>query len=517
MFPTQSKAHRFSPMWLLPLIALAMLLVGYLLFASNTAQAQTSVGKYCIEGIVIDWEEKPLAGITVTLDSVLLPAPLEAVSKDDDGGKDEGKFSFKDLPAQPGTYTASVDVPEGWEGVTPTSITFPINEGEKECVKIRFKLRYVVPVTVIKMDADHIGLADWKIKAVPGKGNVFAEVQEEKTNADGEAYFELTPGAWIFVEHPPTVDKGDIRQTYRPVLPPTAQQELTLTLDDTAADGITVWFKNELVTGCVLVRKIALMSEPNGENGNGGYPAAGWGFKLLRTDGSIARLGFTDARGEVRFDGLPLGPYILVEEDRPGWGEAYGRQLEIALDGNWCNEPIEFFNYQDDSGFCIEGRKIDTNGGYGIPDWKITVKALDKGFDKDVDTFLGDYRTDGVGKYRIDFPTKDYRIPGALFEICEEEKDGWTAQTPLCQTVRLPEWPGACVTAKDFVNQQVGHDKAKDSGGVCSAYHVVKPGEGLISIAKKYNVPTAQMLSANPAVKNHPKQWVIIGQKLCIP
>ena len=29
--------------------------------------------------------------------------------------------------------------------------------------------------------------------------------------------------------------------------------------------------------------------------------------------------------------------------------------------------------------------------------------------------------------------------------------------TPTCQVVQLPEWPGACVQAKDFVNQQVGH------------------------------------------------------------
>jgi hypothetical protein len=67
MFPTQSKVHRTSRLWLLPVIALAMLLVGYAVFASATAQAQTPVGDVCVEGIVIDWEEKPLAGWVVTL------------------------------------------------------------------------------------------------------------------------------------------------------------------------------------------------------------------------------------------------------------------------------------------------------------------------------------------------------------------------------------------------------------------------------------------------------------------
>lgn len=517
MFPTQSKAHRFSPLWLLPMIALALLLAAYLLFAASTAQAQTPAGEYCIEGIVIDWEEKPLAGITVTLESDLLQAPLTAVSKDKD---DKGKFSFKDLPGRAGIYTATVALLPGWEGVTPTSISFPINVGEKSCVKIRFKLRYIVPVTVYKFDTDHVGLEDWKIKAVPGKGNIFAEVIEKTTDVSGTAVFSLTPGAWIFVEHPPTADKDDIRETYRPVLPPTAAQEVKISRDDT---GLEVFFKNELVTGCILIRKLAWTDgdlidddDPGGAPGNGqfvgSYPAAGWGFALLRTDGSLARKGVTDARGEIRFDGLPLGPYVLVEEDRPGWSEFFARELDVNVTGNLCNDAnaIYFDNYQDDSGFCIEGRKIDSNGGYGVPGWKIKIKPLDKGgYDP------ADVTTDGLGKYRVDFPLRDYRIPGGKFEVCEEEKDGWVAETPTCQTVRLPEWPGACVQLKDFVNKQVRYE---DKGGDhCSAYHVVKPGEGLYDIAKKYGVSASAMLNANPVVKKHPHQWVFIGQKLCIP
>ena len=57
MFPTQSKVYRTGGLWLLPVVALALLLVGYAVFAASTAQAQTPAGDVCVEGLVIDWEE----------------------------------------------------------------------------------------------------------------------------------------------------------------------------------------------------------------------------------------------------------------------------------------------------------------------------------------------------------------------------------------------------------------------------------------------------------------------------
>jgi hypothetical protein len=231
----------------------------------------------------------------------------------------------------------------------------------------------------------------------------------------------------------------------------------------------------------------------------------------------------TDGKGEIRFENLPLGPYVLVEEDRPGWSETFARELDVNVTGNLCNDPqaiIEFQNEQDDSGFCIEGRKIDANGGYGIPDWTIKITPLDAGgYDP------ADVQTNGLGEYTVTFPDNDYRIPGSRYEVCEEEKDGWLPHTKTCQTVRLPEWPGACVHLKDFVNQQVGHSESMmggmwNGGGMdmsCSAYHVAKKGEGLYDIGRKYHKTPSAMLNANPAVKNHPHQWVIEGQRICIP
>lgn len=584
MFPTQSKVNRTSRLWLLPVVALAMLLVGYAVFAASTAQAQgTAAGDVCVEGIVIDWEEQPLAGWTITLTrdlsstgvltsfapitttSAAAPEdddpeyhskkskkyPYEYPETDPDFEKGEFKFSESDiseagLPVAvvAGTFTATIDVQPGWEGVTPTTIDFPIEVAQDGCVKIRFKMRRVVRVEVVKIDADHQPLGDWKIKAVPGPGNLFASPQEETTSVaangvpTGTAVFTLTPGLWIFTEMAPKQDMDEAPNAYVPIVPSNGRQELLIPDADDLEDDeeFLLVFKNELVTGCFVVRKLGLTNDEESVLGES-YNVAGWGFKLLRKDGTVARQGVTDGRGEIRFDNLPLGPYVIVEEDRPGWNEVSPFQVDYNVTGNACNDEdavVEFQNEQDESGFCIEGRKVDANGGYGIFGWEIAIKPLDEGgFDPD------NVFTNGLGEFQFDFPRNDYRIPGAKYEVCEQEQDGWLPHTETCQTVRLPEWPGACVQLEDFVNQQVGHTESQehgkpsepgkgydgpsqdgpshDGGAKCANYHEVKAGEGLYDIGAKYKVSPQAMLDANPEVRKGNELWVYVGQKICIP
>jgi hypothetical protein len=526
MFPTQSKVSRLSRLWLLPVVALAMLLVGYALFATSTVQAQTPAGEFCIEGIVIDWEENPLAGwqITLTADvtipnaisgttmvSTTFSAPEPEDDDDDYGygndngyGKnsqynkknnfsypeddpdfEKGEFAFRDLLGVAANYTATIESRPGWEGVTPTTLTFSLDVGEEDCARIRFKMRRIVPVTVFKIDANHEPLGDWIIRAVPGPGNLFASPQEETTSdpmtvtlamtgtdgisptviiTGGTAVFTLTPGLWIFTEQAPRQDMDEAPNNYVPIVPPNGRQELFIPdpEDLDPDEAFTLVFKNELVTGCFIVRKLGVIPAADDSPPLLGmdYGVAGWGFKLLRRDGTVARQGVTDGSGELRFDNLPLGPYVIVEEDRPGWDEISAIEQDILVTGNLCDEDtdpvVEFSNMQDESGFCIEGRKIDANGGFGIMNWEISAEPLDEGgFDPD------NVFTDGEGEFQFDFPRNDYRIPGAKYEICEQAQDGWLPHNPTCQTVRLPEWPGACVELEDFVNQQVGHSESE--------------------------------------------------------
>jgi hypothetical protein len=198
-----------------------------------------------------------------------------------------------------------------------------------------------------------------------------------------------------------------------------------------------------------------------------------------------------------------------------------------------CTE-VGFLNRQSPPAFCIEGYKIDHNGNIGIPNWNITITPVTKGGypnpDIDVDA-NGDpvsdeieVTTDGTGKYSYTFPADDYRIPGAVYKVCEEERDGWLPHTPLCQTVYLPNKPGACVRARDFVNQQVGHWESITQGGGgsssgrgCSSTHTVMAGESLFGIGNAYGVSASAMLAANPWVNNRHNRYVFPGDSVCIP
>jgi len=546
MFPNRKKRRvATGRVFVLPAIVIALLLAASTVFAFSTVQAQgTAAGDYCVEGIVIDWEEQPMGGWTVNLETpggaVISKDSAPKPKSDDDD--DEGTFKFEapdDMAGEPGLYTATIDVKPGWSGVTATSFTFNIAAGRDGCVRIRFKMKQDVPVTVYKIDADHNPLSGWTIDAIPGPGNLFAEPKSEDTGVDGSAVFTLTPGLWFFTERQPGPENHERPDPYYNVLPPSGRHQLEVRALNEGDPPYIVVFKNEFKdNGCVIIRKYAAGFVPdNGNGGNGtgtgflvptditgqqlGYGAGGWGFQLLTMDGKVVRDGFTDAEGYLKFDNLPYGPYVIVEEDRPGWSEPLENAIQVNVTSGECVLQ-SFVNEQDDSGFCIEGYKLDANGHYGIPDWEIKVKPLAVGgYDPD------NVFTDGLGKYVINFPSNDYRIPGAEYEICEDVKDGWLPATPTCQTVKLPLHPGACVRALDFVNQQVGHAESlkhsdgPKSGGKpmmgCQFQHVVKKGEGLFSIGAQYGVSPQAMVDANPSVRSNTDFWVYVGQTLCIP
>ena len=537
MFQNRMKRRAVSGrLFVLPAIVVALLLAASTVFAFSTVQAQgTAAGDYCVEGIVIDWEEQPLGGWTVNLQTPSSGIISKVSETDDD--EDEGTFEFEapdDMAAEPGLYTASIDVQPGWAGVTPTSFDFNIEAGRDGCVRIRFKMKQEVQVTVFKIDSDHNPLPGWTIDAIPGPGNLFAEPQDEETGVDGSAVFTLTPGIWIFSERQPEPANHERPDSYNNVLPPSGRHQLEVRA---LADGdppYIVVFKNEFKNnGCVVIRKMAVGFTPE-VGGTGflvptditgqqlGYGAGGWGFQLLTMDGKVARDGVTDAEGYLKFDHLPYGPYVIVEEDRPGWAENTARAIEVNVTSGECVTQT-FENIQDDSGFCIEGYKLDANGLYGIPNWEIEAKPLAAGGYEPDNVF-----TDGMGKYVFNFPANDYRIPGAEYEICEDDDvDGWLPHTPTCQVVKLPLHPGACVKALDFVNQQVGHSESlkhndgPKSGGKpamgCKFQHVVKNGEGLFSIGAQYGVSPQAMVDANPSVRSNNDFWVYVGQTLCIP
>ena len=177
-------------------------------------------------------------------------------------------------------------------------------------------------------------------------------------------------------------------------------------------------------------------------------------------------------------------------------------------------------------------------------------------------------KTDGFGYYRFDFPDEDYRIPGAFYDICEDHiRPGWEAVGDTCHRIELWEQPGLCEPVPDFVNKQTTYtpvfppivtppppkmmatppaptavpttaptallkavpvvaptavptaaqQEMHTQKTGCRATHVVRRGEGLFQIGRKFGVAKQQILNANPWVRNQRHWYLYVGQKICIP
>ncbi len=486
-------------------------------FATNVAGGVYGSGvvptgsDICVEGTVITHDEKPLDDgriVTASYNGVSIATAVD----------EDGEFKF-DSGLTPGRWNFTIDVVkagEEWEPVTPASFDVQLEYGKDDCYQIRFKLRRLITVIVLKIDEDHNHLADWRIQASPSSDNKFAISYEETTNGNGEAIFRLTEGNWVFTELPPE-DDSDL--AYEPVVPLWGRQELKV--EDPGP--YTIRFKNRLnLYGCINVLK---QDVPPAGSSDSAFPLQGWRVQVQRADGSLVTSGLTDASGEIKFDNLPYGPYTVVEETRVGWTSYTADSFDVTLspDSSDCTE-IVFDNQQSEPEYCIEGYKVDANGGVGLPGWTITADPLEKG-----DIEPDDVVTDGLGMYKFTFSGNDYRVPGSRYEICEDYEDveGWVAKSPTCYTVTVPQSAGSCVEVPDFVNAQVGHSSSYSSGhsynsgshytGSCSQNYTAKRGDSLYGIGSRYGVSGNAMIAANPWVRNNPNLAIYVGQTICIP
>jgi hypothetical protein len=510
------------------ILALGLLIPVVSAYAQDENTAVTPNDKICVEGSVINFNEVLLSDYTWTITYGPAGGTETATVTTDENAK----FKLEDgLSVGDWTFSMDPTVNGPWEGITALSFNVPLKYGSDKCVQVRWKLVRRVPVIVTKIDDQHTPLNDWKIRAEPASGNWFASPVEEVTGdpdkgfAQGQATFYLTEGQWNFKEHAPA------GVSYTPIVPTDGKQSLLVEWVDEDQNGQPdpqyLRFKNRVTEhGCIDVYKFDV---PVLE-GEAATPLPGWKMTVKRANGTVVATGYTNAAGKVTFSNLPFGPYTVVEELRAGWAPAYptGFTAEVTT-ADPCVE-VNFINEQD-FGYSFIGRKIDDNGHIGLPDWKITIKPLDKGGalpingedDPDLDN-VKFVRTDGLGNYRFDFATNDYRVPNARYQICEEQKAGWLPHTSLCYNVRLPSKPGSPVKVWDFINQQVGHHESVvygpaqgGSSGSCRYTVTVQPGDSLYGIGAAYGVSASAMLAANPWVYSRPHYYVYPGDTVCVP
>ena len=177
MFSKQRMMNGKLQLVLVLALALVMLVPA---ISADAASSATASGDFCVDGLVIDWEEEVIEegwfveALPVDDNGNVGSCPLLVAypSEEDD---EEGQFEFNDEQFRDAdgnlisenweftiVFTEAYTDSEGnevaplvgnWEGVTPTTITVPFEYGADECVRIRFKLRELVSVLAIKMDS----------------------------------------------------------------------------------------------------------------------------------------------------------------------------------------------------------------------------------------------------------------------------------------------------------------------------------------------------------------------------
>jgi len=437
----------------------------------------------CIIGQKVDDQHNGVAGWEIMAKSAE-GYEAKPVTTDEDG-----YFIFEDLTL--GTWTVWEDVQDGWTPVTPSKFKVVLTTASRapDCVPVRFKNRAPdLCAEGFKVDENGKGLAGWKVAAYP-LSNPDMRL-ETLTDTNGRYRFNgLTLDDWIFeVEH---------QTGWKPIntdfvkVPIEAGKQCT---------QVPI-FRNQSPRGCIEGYKrddlevglpgwnISLQPKDDGK------------YKHAATDGKYMHAE-TDGTGYFRFDNLPAGKYDVWEEMQGGWTALTPTRVSVEIEPSdeYACETVEFINQQIPRDICIDGYKLDQNGGSGLPGVTVTAKNMDTRESLEVET-------DGLGYFRFSELT-----PGK-YEVSVKEPKGWVAVGPTMQVVKV-DWPpkDQCTTVKFYDRQKEAKPEPPVHG--CIDWHTVKSGDTLARIAGHYKVSVETLMQFN---KIHNADLIYKGQKLCIP
>jgi uncharacterized surface anchored protein len=201
-----------------------------------------------------------------------------------------------------------------------------------------------------------------------------------------------------------------------------------------------------------------------------GNPLAGWRLELTRNDGTFPpQSGLTDEKGEVTFNGLPLGDYIASETLQTGYLPGGPTSVPVSLTKP---SPIcQVITFENPPSTCIDGHKIN-HLETGLPGWEI--KATHKQTGQMFTT-----TTDATGYFV--FPA----LPLGIYLISETLQPGWTNITPTSFEVVAaePRLPGQCYPVR-FKNRypyaclDVYKVDAYDGAGIPAWNMTLRPAYG---------------------------------------
>jgi len=325
-----------------------------------------------------------------------------------------------------GTYQITLEVPAGWEPITPASVpvTLTGTEGKDKCAQVRFKVGLLPTLKVVKLDqvgtgGKPAGIPDWKMSVTDNAGVVL----EGATDGLGEVYFALPHlGEWLVTE--------ESKIGWQPANPAVPFQLLDIA--PPASPTATPWIveirfiSKQIRDGCIEILK----------KDSAGELLDGWTVTVRRNDGTYkdgVGLTGTDGKGRVLVCGLPMGDYTVAETVQ-AWYRAdsrIGSSQPATLTTPGATVSLTFVN--EPLG-CIDGYKIDyLNRGLG--GWEVTA----------TNGLTGDRYatvTNALGYFY--FPD----LPFGPYTIEELVKDRWSAVTAWTQQVNVAKRGPACVSVR---------------------------------------------------------------------
>ncbi len=343
----------------------------------------------------------------------------------------DGSYSFTML--EPGVYTVSEVMQDGWEAVTVDSYTVEVGSGSILAMSFGN-----IPYGSISghkwMDVDLDGIWDEGEDPIAG-WTIYIEGQDASggyvdtsalTDADGYYCFsDLLPGVYYVSEE---LRDGWIAST------PTQVE-----IDVSALEPFEV---TSVDFGNVMYGQITgykWMDEwMNGIWDGIEDPIEGWTIELTGELADETPFGpiytLTDENGFYHFDGLLPGTYVVREVVPDGWLAITAEQYEVTIDMGDIVFCAKFGNVEYG---MIDGWKFldwDMDGFFdgiedGLEGWEITLE----GWLNDAippysyeGTYVGPFTTytDKDGYWCF-----DNLLPG-LYKITEEARDGWLNTTP---------------------------------------------------------------------------------------
>ncbi len=279
-----------------------------------------------------------MQGVTFTLTNSAGTVDMDAQTNSN------GIITWDDL--KPGTYTVTETVPDGYYLIGDNYQTFTLDNGDDKTVA--FKNYEYASVKVVKKDQNNEPIEGVTFTLTDYQG---LETYETTTDENGEITWDnLKPGDYTVTE---TVPAGYYMED------PTFE---SFSLAN--GDEKTVEFKNYEYASIKVVKGV-----------NDQSPMAGVIFRLTGGPDVISLVEETDANGEILWENLKKGEYVVTEVVKDGYYLTNDNPQTVTVDYG-DEKTVNFMNYEYVEVYAM---KQDINTGAALSGAIFEIYATQNG------------------------------------------------------------------------------------------------------------------------------------------